>query len=239
MNPPQRPVVAIDGAAGTGKSTVARRLARRLALPYLDTGAMYRALALFVLARGLDPDDRDAVTAILPEAEIELRLDDESRAEVLLGGEPVEPRIRSSEVAAATSRIAVHPEVRERMVALQRRLAREHGGVIEGRDIGTRVVPETPFKFFLVADAAVRARRRLADLRSAGRADATLETVESEIAERDARDANRPLSPLEPAADAVEVDTTALDVDAVVARLLEAIRRQGGHVPSGEGAEVG
>src|SRR5690606_11745467 len=141
-------VAAIDGPAGVGKSTVARLLAARLGLPYLDTGAMYRALTLHLLDRGVDPNDRAAVAAALPEARIELRVEPDGSARVLLAGEPVESRIRTPEVADATSRAAVHPEVRERMVTLQRELAGRHGGVMEGRDIGTRVVPDAPFKFF-------------------------------------------------------------------------------------------
>jgi cytidylate kinase len=232
-------VVAIDGAAGTGKSTVARRLARELRLPYLDTGAMYRALALFVLDRGVDPDDRVAVAALLPEADLHLRLDADANAEVLLAGQSVEARIRSAEVAAATSRVAVHPEVRALMVELQRRLAREVGGVIEGRDIGTRVVPDAPHKFFLVADPTERSRRRLADLRAAGESAATLERVERELAERDARDASRALSPLTPAPDAITIDTTRIGAEAVVARLRDEIRHRGGPLPSREGAAPG
>lgn len=216
-------VVAIDGPAGVGKSTVARLLARRLGVPYLDTGAMYRALALFLLDRGVDPDDRAAVAAVVGAAPIELRLDADGRAEVLLDGRPVEELIRTPEVAAATSRAAVHAEVRERMVALQRRLAEDWGGVVEGRDIGTRVLPDAPFKFFLDAPPAVRARRRLADLRAAGRA-AGEDEVARELAERDERDRERTLAPLAPAAGAIAVDTSAGSAEEIVAALLARIR---------------
>lgn len=217
------PVVAIDGPAGTGKSTVARALAARLGVPYLDTGAMYRALGLAALERGVDPDERAAVAALLPALAIELRLAPDGRAEVLLDGAPVEPRIRAPEVAAATSRLAVHPEVRERMVALQRALARAHGGVLEGRDIGTRVVPETPHKFFLTAGARVRAARRLGDLAAHGQGEVALDAVERDLAERDARDAGRPLAPLVPAPDARRIDTSELSVEEVVERIWRAV----------------
>jgi cytidylate kinase len=216
-------VVAIDGPAGTGKSTVARTLARRLGVPYLDTGAMYRALALLALDRGVDPDDRAALASLVREAAIGLRLDADGDARVLLDGEPVESRIRTSEVATATSRLAVHPEVRERMVELQRELAKKHGGVIEGRDIGTRVLPDARFKFFLTADPAVRAARRLGDLNSGGRYGSTLEQVERELAERDARDSGRTLAPLVPAPGAIRVDTSAMSADEVVETLFRTV----------------
>ncbi len=209
-------VVAIDGPAGVGKSTVARRLALRLGVPYLDTGAMYRALALHALEHGIDPDDRPAVAAAVSRASVELRVGADGRAEVLLEGAPVEARIRTPEVGAATSRLAVHPEVRAAMVALQRSLARRHGGVIEGRDIGTRVVPETPHKFFLEAAPEVRAERRWAELAASGRADLDRAEIARQIAERDQRDRERTDSPLRPAPDALIVDTGKRTPDEIV-----------------------
>jgi cytidylate kinase len=216
-------VVAIDGPAGVGKSTIARRLAAALGVPYLDTGAMYRALALALLDQGVDPGDEAAVAAALPGIDLSLRMAAAGRAEVLLGGEPVEARIRTPEVTSATSKAAVHAAVRARMVELQRELAARHGGVIEGRDIGTRVVPDAPFKFFFDAPAEVRADRRLADLRAAGHP-AAGEQVARELAERDERDRTRAHSPLVPASDALRVDTSEAGVDELVARLLERIR---------------
>jgi cytidylate kinase len=192
-------------------------------LPYLDTGAMYRAIALFLLGRGIDPEDREAVARALPGARVEIRLDRDGPAEVLLDGAPVEPAIRSPEVTDATSRAAVHPEVRARLVELQRELARRHGGVLEGRDVGTRVFPEARFKFFLEASREVRAERRLADLRAAGHA-LSVGEVESQLDERDRRDRERSLSPLAPAADAVLIDTSTAGVDEIVDRLTRRVR---------------
>lgn len=218
-------VVAIDGAAGTGKSTVARLLADALGVPHLDTGAMYRTLALMALDRGLDVDDCGAMEALAGDAPIELRLDARQRAEVLLAGAPVELRIRTPEVTAATTRLAVHPGVRERMVGLQRELASRHGGVLEGRDIGTRVLPDAPHKFFLVASPAIRVGRRLQELHAAGRTEVTEETLARELEDRDARDSGRAVAPLQPADDAIEIDTTNRSVADVVATLLAQIEQ--------------
>lgn len=220
-------VVAIDGPAGSGKSSVARRLALRLGLPYLDTGAMYRALGLLALDRGVDPDDRDAASALAAGAELAVRLGTDGSSELLVGGSPLDPRIRQPEVGAATSRLAVHPEVRARMVALQREFVRNHGGVLEGRDIGTRVVPETPCKFFLDAAPEVRTRRRLEELRGQGMPIES-QALAHEIAERDARDRSRPESPLTPAPDAVRVDTSGLTLDEVVGLLERVVRERVG-----------
>jgi cytidylate kinase len=216
-------IIAIDGPAGAGKSSVARAVAARLGFRYLDTGAMYRALTLAALDRGVDPNERAAVAELLPRVSIDLRLAPDGRAEVLLDGEPVEDRIRTPEIATATSRLAVHPEVRARMVELQRSLARRHGGVLEGRDIGTRVVPETPHKFFLTADPTVRAARRMGDLTAQGRNEHSLASVERELVERDERDTQRSLAPLVPAEGATHVDTSLLTAGEVVERLWRAV----------------
>lgn len=214
-------VVAIDGPSGVGKSTVARRLATRLGVPMLDTGATYRAVALKVLEQGVDPEDREAVLAVAESADLELRCGPH-RLEVVLDGRPVGRRIRTPEVSAATSKISVHPEVRRRLVELQRRAAARSGAVVEGRDIGTVVFPDTPHKFFLSARPEVRARRRHRELAAAGKGPA-LETVRRDIEERDARDSGRRASPMVCDDSYRALDTSDLTPDEIVERLLAAI----------------
>lgn len=218
-------LVAIDGPAGSGKGTVARRVADELGIPYYDTGAMYRALALAVLERGEDPEDRPAVERVLEEVEVELRVPEEgSRVEVILDGEPVEDRIRTPRVGQATSRVAVHPPVRRFMVELQRRWGRRLGGVMEGRDIGTRVFPDAPVKIFLDASPEVRAERRYRQLREAGQDVAPADAL-ADVRRRDLRDTTREDSPLRCDETYIRVDTTDLGVDRVVERVLEAVRQ--------------
>jgi len=215
-------IVAIDGPAGVGKSTVSRRLARRLGVPYLDTGAMYRALALEVLESGIDPADRAAVEAVSARARVSLVSAEDGRFDVLLDGEPVEARIRTPEVSDASSKISAYPEVRRRMVALQQETARRLGGVLEGRDIGTRVFPETPHKFFLGARTEVRARRRLDELAAAGR-QMSYEQVLDDLARRDLRDSTREDSPLTHDDSYTLVDTSDLTIDEIVEKMAKVV----------------
>ena len=215
-------LVALDGPAGSGKGTVARRVAEILDLPYYDTGAMYRAFALAVLDRGIDPGDREAVAEVLPEVEVEL----ERRGpgfEVRLDGEPVEHRIRTPRVGEATSRIATHPEVRRKMVELQRSYGRRHGGVMEGRDIGTRVFPGAPVKIYLDASQQVRAERRWRQLREAGRG-VTREEALEDVRRRDRRDSSREDSPLTCDDSYTRIDTSELGPDQAVDAVLAVIR---------------
>jgi len=209
-------VIAIDGPAGAGKSTVARGVARALGLTYLDSGAMYRCVALAALRAGAALDDPGEMGDVARRIEIEL----EDRR-VLLDGEEVTDAIRSPEVAAAASRVSVHPEVREAMVARQRRLIDAGDYVAEGRDIGTVVSPGAPLKVFLTASDAERARRRAAE------SGEDVEAVLAAQSARDARDRDRAHGALRPADDSIEVDTTGLDADEVVERVVGLARDRG------------
>jgi len=209
-------VIAIDGPAGAGKSTVARRVAEALGLTYLDSGAMYRAVALAALRDGIDPGDAEGLGAIARDLAIGF-----DHGAVRLDGEDVGDAIRTPEVGEAASRVATHPQVREAMVARQRALIDRGGYVAEGRDIGTVVSPDAPLKVFLTASDEERARRRAAE------SGEPLERVVAEQARRDARDTEREHGALRPAEDAVEVDTTGLGVDEVVERVVELARRRG------------
>lgn len=218
-------IVAIDGPAGVGKSTVARQLARRLGVPVLDTGAMYRTVALEVLQRGADPDDGAAVERITAEIDLEMRFVGEGEIEVLLGGTPVGQRIRTPEVSQAASRVSIHPGVRERMVELQRRTAARTGAVLEGRDIGTVVFPHTPYKFFLTARPQVRAERRHRELLAAGKT-TSLEEVLADQKARDERDESRATSPLRMDETYTVVDSSDLEPAAIVEKMALLVERR-------------
>lgn len=215
-------IVAIDGPSGVGKSTASRRLAGRLGVPFLDTGAMYRALGLKVLESGTDCTDRAAVEAITAKAHVDLHPCEDGRFEVLLDGERVEARIRTPEVSEATSTISAYPEVRRRMVAIQQETAQRFGGVLEGRDIGTHVFPDTPHKFFLDARNDVRGRRRFEELTAAGRS-TTYDQVLQDMARRDLRDSTREDSPLTRDDSYTLIDTSDLSIDDVVEEMARVI----------------
>jgi cytidylate kinase len=205
------PVVAIDGPAGSGKSTVARAVARRLGVSYLDTGAMYRSVAFAAMAHGVDPGDGEGLAKLASGLEIELG------ERVLVDGVDATAAIRGPEVTASVSTVSAHPAVRADMVRRQRRWAAEHGGgVAEGRDIGTVVFPDADVKVFLTASEEERARRRQRDDRAPD-----VNAVAADIARRDAHDSNRAASPLRPADDAVVLDTTGRTVDDVVDQVVE------------------
>ncbi len=232
MSPAPSPrVIALDGPSGSGKSTVARSVARALGLAYLDTGATYRAATLAVLRAGLRTDDAAAVERTVQGAAIALSTDPDA-PQVRLDGEDVSAEIRGPDVTAAVSAVSAVPGVRAHMVRLQRELA-AGGAVIEGRDIGTVVVPDAPVKVFLDADPAVRAARRAADndagVRTSGdvvQAD-VVQAVAADLARRDRLDSSRKASPLQAATDAVHLDATALSADEVTERVLDLARAAG------------
>ena len=209
------PVVAIDGPSGAGKSTVARAVASRLALPFVDTGAMYRTLALEALRRAIDLRDPAAIDRLVHEARIEIGWSESRGFEVRLNGELIGDEIRSEEVSNATSKLSVYPQVRQLMIALQRDFGHRYGGVFEGRDIGSVVFPSTPHKFYLDASDEIRARRRHRQLEDAGQA-AELETIRHELESRDRRDRDREHSPLVVDDSYRRIDSSEIAVDEVV-----------------------
>ena len=217
-------VIAIDGPAGAGKSTVARGLAERLGLLYVDSGATYRAAALKALKAGVSPDDEAVVAELVAGANIQFAAGD-SGPRVLLDGDDVTAAIRSPEVSLAASKVSRYPTVRQKMISLQRSLARGRGVVMEGRDIGTVVFPEASLKVFLTAASEERARRRLEDDQQRGQV-VSLEQTIAAIEQRDQLDRERKISPLVPAPDAVEVDSTNLSADQVVERILALAREK-------------
>lgn len=218
-------VIAIDGPAGAGKSTVAQKLAARLGLTYIDSGATYRAAALKVLDDRVSPDDEAAVVASVSSADIQLE-PCAGELRVLLGGRDVTGEIRTPEVTLAAAQVSRLQGVRAKLVALQRSLAQAHGVVMEGRDIGTVVFPAAPLKIFLTAQVGERARRRLTDEQLKGR-EATLEQTAYEIGRRDQLDAERKASPLVRASDAFPIDSTALTADEVVDEIVRLARERG------------
>jgi cytidylate kinase len=209
-------VIAIDGPAGAGKSTVARGVAGELGFTYLDSGAMYRCVALAAQQGKANLDDGEGLGALSEGLEIDF-----DGRRVLLDGEDVSDEIRTPEVSAAASRISVHPRVREALVARQRQLIAAGNYVAEGRDIGTVVSPDSPLKIFLTADEEERARRRAAD------SGESVDEVQAAMRDRDARDQSREDSPLRAADDSVSLDTTDLEPDEVVERIAELARERG------------
>ena len=217
-------IVAIDGPSGAGKSTLAKRVAKELRFTYLDTGAIYRALALKILRRRVDLNDIAALSAIVQDSDIDLR-DRDGQLQVILDGEDVSALIRTPEVSQMASKASAIPMVRHRLLDLQRELGRRGNVVAEGRDIGTVVFPDAQVKIYLDASIEERARRRCHELRAAGREVSLAETI-SEMKERDARDSERDIAPLRKAGDAFAVDSSGLTADGVAEKVLQLIKSE-------------
>ena len=217
-------ILAVDGPSGTGKSTMCRALAKKLDAKYVDTGAMYRVATLAVLRAGVDPADTDAVIEATADLPLEVSDDPDSTA-VLFAGEDVAREIRGPEVTQHVSAVSAIPQVRVSLVELQRKLAREAGrAIVEGRDIGTVVLPDAPAKVYMTASAEVRAKRRFDQDVAAGR-DVDFDAVLADVKRRDEADSSRKTSPLRPADDAEIVDTSEMTPDEVLAALTAVVER--------------
>jgi cytidylate kinase len=225
MTKPRGVTIAIDGPAGSGKSTVSRQVARRLGYAYVDTGAMYRAVALLGLRKGIGPADENGFIAEAANAAMEFRVTDEGQR-FFVNGEDLTDEVRRPEVGALSSPVSAIAGVRRYLTEAQRRMAEDGGVVMEGRDIGTVVCPDAKAKVFLTASEQERARRRFVELREKG-VDADLEEVRAGIAARDQRDSSREVAPLLKAPDAVELVTDGLSIEQVVDRIVDLARKAG------------
>ena len=207
--------IAIDGPAGAGKSTIARRLASELGYYYVDTGAMYRTVAYFLDLLGISPKDTDGVERYIDELTVEIEYDAEGAQHMIMNGMDVSDDIRTQDISQKASQVAAQSVVRDLLLDMQRSVAKKHNVIMDGRDIGTVVLPNADVKIFLTADPEVRAKRRCDELIAKGQK-ADLSMTLKEIEQRDHRDINRPIAPLKQAKDAVKVDTSNLDIDDVV-----------------------
>ena len=217
--------IAIDGPSGAGKSTLARAIAAELGCLYVDTGAIYRTIGYYALTHGIAPKDGTAVTKSLPDIQVELTYGEDGLQHMLLNGQDVTKEIRLPEVSLCASAVSAHPEVRAFLLDMQRQLARTHSVIMDGRDIGTVVLPEADVKVYLTASAQARARRRCAELEQRGTPE-PFEKVLGEIEERDWNDTHRDVAPLRQAEDAVLLDTTELSFQESKTALLHIIRKR-------------
>ena len=217
--------VAIDGPSGAGKSTLARRVAKELHFLYVDTGAIYRSIGWYALQQGAALDRAESVAALLPDLNVEVRYGEDGLQHMVVNDRDVTEEIRSPEVSAAASQVAAVPEVRAYLLDMQRDLARTHDVIMDGRDIGTVVLPQADVKIFLTAAPESRARRRLLELEGRGQK-TDFETVLRDIVQRDEQDRNRPIAPLRQAEDAVLLDTTRLNLEESLAAMLSLIKEK-------------
>jgi len=221
--------VAIDGPAGAGKSTIAKAVSRELGYTYVDTGAMFRAMALYFIRNKIAPDDEDSIAKAVGNVGIEIRYDNGTQ-KIFLNGEDVTGLIRTEEVGNMASASSVYSEVRKKLLELQRKIADENNVVMDGRDIGTVVLPDADTKIFLTASAGVRAERRYKELLEKG-VSCDLAEIEKDIRERDSRDSSRKNAPLKQADDAVLVDSSDMTVEEVIRKILSVVRSGSGENP--------
>lgn len=214
--------IAIDGPAGAGKSTIAKRLAKELGYHYVDTGALYRTVAYFLDLLGVSPKDADGVERYIDELTVKIEYDEEGKQHVIMNGMDVTGEIRTQDISQKASLVSAHPLVREALLDMQRDVAKEHNVIMDGRDIGTVVLPKADVKIFLTASPEVRAKRRTDELLAKGQK-AEFETVLKEIQQRDYQDTHREIAPLKMARDSIKLDTSDLDIEGVVAAMKKII----------------
>lgn len=217
--------IAIDGPAGAGKSTIAHKLAQELGYYYVDTGAIYRTVAYFLDLLGISPKDRDGVERYLDELTLGIEYDETGKQHMLMNGMDVTDDIRTQDISQKASLVAAHPVVREMLLDMQRDVARKHNVIMDGRDIGTVVLPKATVKIFLTASAEVRAHRRADELTAKGQK-VNYNQILKEIQQRDYQDTHREIAPLKMARDSIKVDTSELDIDGVVAAIREIVGKK-------------
>jgi len=217
--------IAIDGPAGAGKSTIARRLAQELGYYYVDTGAIYRTVAYFLDLLGISPKDVDGVERYIDELTIQIEYDENGAQHMIMNGMDVTGDIRTQDISQKASLVSAHAVVRDVLLDMQRDVAKAHNVIMDGRDIGTVVLPKADVKIFLTASPEVRAQRRTLELQAKGQT-ANYEQILKEIQQRDYQDTHRPIAPLKMAKDSVKVDTSDMDIDAVVAAIREIVGKK-------------
>ena len=219
--------IAIDGPAGAGKSTIARRLAKELGFYYVDTGAIYRTVAYFLDLLGVSPKDVDGVTRYIDELTVDIEYDEEGQQHMIMNGMDVTEDIRTQDISQKASLVSAHGVVRDMLLDMQRDVAKKHNVIMDGRDIGTVVLPKANVKIFLTASAEVRAKRRTEELVAKGQK-ANFAQILQQIQQRDYQDTHREIAPLKMARDSIKVDTSDLDIDGVVAAIQTIIREKTG-----------
>ena len=217
--------IAIDGPAGAGKSTIAKALAKELGFRYVDTGAIYRTVAYFLDLLGVSPKDVDGVSRYIDELTIDIEYDEDGLQHMIMNGMDVSNDIRTPDISMKASDVSAHAVVRDMLLDMQRDVAKKHNVVMDGRDIGTVVLPRAQVKIFLTASAEVRAQRRFQELQTKGKKD-TFEQVLKELQKRDYQDSHREIAPLKQAKDAIVVDTSALDIDGVVETIRNIVKEK-------------